>query len=681
MSDISKDLLKQLNPEQAKAAAIIDGPVLVFAGAGTGKTRVITFRIANMIRHGIKPENIAGMTFTNKAAQEMRERLDRLVNREDAKKVFLGTFHSFCCRVLRKDIKVLGFGNNFTIADDSDQSGVIKQAIIESGFDKTELSPEVCVSLISRAKGKMLAPQDVSRIAENDIEVKVGHVYDRYMQILQNQNMLDFDDLLLFTVKLWQEHPEILERYQEKYTYLLVDEYQDTNYLQFQLVKLLAGKRNNVCAVGDDDQSIYGWRGADMKNILDFPRHFPKSKEIKLEQNYRCTNNILKAANGVISKNTERCVKELWSKCGDGEKIRIVRAESDEDEARYVSEAIFNVIASDPGTQYRDFAILYRSNHQSRLFENSLRDSQIHYRIVGAKSFYERREIRDAIAYLKLAVNPKDDQSFLRILGVPPRGIGDKAIENLKKMQHISFMPFAELIGHEEFLKDLSGKAGSGARGMHATLNKWRGMFSEPGNLSDKALAYLKDLNFIEGILKLYKDREEAERRRDNIYELVNAIAYFEKSAGTPPTLLEFLEAYALYDDSDKVEEDEEKEKNAVTLMTVHAAKGLEFSYVFIPGMEHNIFPHERSVMEGSNEEERRLFYVALTRARKNVHLIHTRSRMRYGKTTIQRPSEFIYDIPDDVSEHVQSATAFKPMDDDELKDAWAALYAIGEKK
>ncbi|HCE44707.1 MAG TPA: ATP-dependent DNA helicase Rep [Lentisphaeria bacterium] len=681
MSDISKDLLKQLNPEQAKAVAIIDGPVLVFAGAGTGKTRVITFRIANMILHGIKPQNIAGMTFTNKAAQEMRERLDKLVERGDSRKVFLGTFHSFCCRVLRKDIKALGFGTNFTIADDSDQAGVMKQAIVEAGFDKTEIGPEVCISFISRAKGKMMTPQDVSRAAESEIEIKVGQVYERYMQILYNQNMLDFDDLLLLTVRLWQDHPDILERYNEQYTHLLVDEYQDTNFLQFQLIKLLAGKNRNICAVGDDDQSIYGWRGADMKNILDFASHFPKSKEIKLEQNYRCTNNILKAANCVISRNAERCAKELWSKCGQGEKIKIIRAESDEEEARYVAEAIFDTIAGDPGTQYSDFAVLYRSNHQSRLFENSLRDAQIPYRLVGSKSFYERREIRDAIAYLKLAVNPKDDQSFLRILSVPPRGIGDKAIDSLKKLQHITFTPYAELIGHDEFLKDLTGKAGSGARNMYATLKKWREQFSEPGNLSDKTMAYLKDLNFIEGILKLYKDREEAERRRDNIYELVNAIASYERGASSPPMLLEFLETYALYDDSDKVDEDEEKKKNSVTLMTVHAAKGLEFSYVFIPGMEHNIFPHERAMQEGTCEEERRLFYVALTRARKNVHLVHTRSRMRYGKTTIQRPSEFIHDIPEDISESLQSAAAFKPLDEEELKDAWAALYSIGEKK
>lgn len=680
MSDISKDLLKQLNPEQAKAVAVIDGPVLVFAGAGTGKTRVITYRIANMIRHGIKPENIAGMTFTNKAAEEMRERLDRLVNIEDARKVFLGTFHSFCARVMRKDIKVLGFGTNFTIADDSDQAGVIKQAVIESGFEKTELSTEICISIISRAKGKMMSPQDLSRVAENEIEVRVAQVFERYMQILQNQNMLDFDDLLLFTVQLWQKHPDILEKYQERFTHLLVDEYQDTNFLQFQLVKLLAGKSMNICVVGDDDQSIYGWRGAEMKNILDFPRHFPKSKEIKLEQNYRCTNNILKAANSVISKNTERYAKELWSKCGDGDKLKVIRAETDEDEARYVADAIYDIMGSNPGTQHRDFAVLYRSNHQSRLFENSLRDSKIPYRLIGAKSFYERREIRDSIAYLKLAVNPKDDQSFLRILGVPPRGIGDKAIENLKRLQHISFVPLADLIGNEEFLKDLSGKAASGAKHMYSTLKKWRAMFAEPGKLSEKTLDYYKELNLIEGILKLYKDRNEAERRRDNIYELINAIASFEKIAETTPTLQDFLEAYALYDDNDKVEEDEEKHKNSVTLMTVHAAKGLEFSYVFIPGMEHNVFPHERSIKEGSNEEERRLFYVALTRARKNVHLVHTHSRMRYGKSTIQRPSEFIYDIPEEIADHVQAATAFKPLDAEELKEAWASLYKIADK-
>ncbi len=681
MSDISKDLLKKLNPEQAKAVAIIDGPVLVFAGAGTGKTRVITYRIANMIRHGVKPDNIAGMTFTNKAAEEMRERLDALVDVEDARKVFLGTFHSFCARVMRRDIKVLGFGTNFTIADDSDQAAVMKQSISEAGFEKTELSIEFCVSLISRCKGKMMSHRDLSNVAENDLEARVAHVYERYSQILKNQNMVDFDDLLLFTVQLWQSHPEILERYQEKYTHLLVDEYQDTNQLQFQLVKLLAGKKMNICVVGDDDQSIYGWRGAEMKNILDFPRHFPKAKEIKLEQNYRCTNNILKAANSVISKNMERCPKELWSKCGDGGRIRIIRAETDEDEARYIADAIFDTMAADPGTQHRDFAVLYRSNHQSRLFENSLRDAKIPYRLVGAKSFYERREIRDAIAYLKLAVNPRDDQSFLRILGVPPRGIGDKAIEILKKLQHITTLPFTELIGHEEFLKDIGGKAAAGSKQMHSTLKKWRAMFAESGKLSEKTLDYFKELNFIEGILKLYKDREEAERRRDNIYELINAIASFEKNSETLPTMLEFLETYALYDDNDKVEEDKEKLKNSVTLMTVHAAKGLEFSYVFIPGMEHNVFPHERSVNEGSGEEERRLFYVALTRARKNVHLVHTRSRMRYGKSSIQRPSEFIYDIPEEITEHLQAASAFKPLDEEQLKDAWAALYKIGGKE
>jgi superfamily I DNA/RNA helicase len=677
MSDLSKDLLKQLNPEQAKAVAVIDGPLLVFAGAGTGKTRVITYRIANMILHGVNPANIAGMTFTNKAAGEMRERLDKLVSRENSKQVFLGTFHSFCVRVLRKEIKLLGFGNNFTIADDSDQFGVIKQAIAEAGFEKTELSAEVCVAVISRAKGKLLTPQDMSRNAENEIESKVAQAYDRYMQILQNQNMLDFDDLLVFTVRLWQEYPDVLEKYNEKYTHILVDEYQDTNFLQFQLVKLLAGKKKNLCVVGDDDQSIYGWRGAEMKNILDFPSHFPKSKEIKLEQNYRCTNNILKAANFVIRKNMERCEKQLWSKCGDGEKIKIIKAESDEDEARYIAEAIHEITAANPGTQYNDFAVLYRSNHQSRLFENALRDSRIPYRLIGSRSFYERREIRDAIAYLKLASNPKDDQSFLRILGVPPRGIGDKAIEHLKKLQNICFLPLTELIGNEDFLAHAGAKAASGSKDLYSTLIKWRGNFSEPGNLSDKTLGYFKDLNFIEGIMKLYKDRDDAEKRRDNIYELINAIASFEKKSGVIPTLQEFLEIYALYDDSDKVEEED---KNSVTLMTVHAAKGLEFSFVFLPGMEHNIFPHERAVQEGNTEEERRLFYVALTRARKNVHLVYARIRMKYGKTAIQRPSSFLFELPDEISERLDSSTAFKPMGKDELKDAWAALYAIGNQ-
>lgn len=685
----SENLLKHLNPPQREAVSILEGPLLVLAGAGTGKTRVITFRIANMIRNGIPPKHIAGMTFTNKAAHEMRERLAGLIPDKDAKQVSLGTFHAFCAKLLRHEIEHLGFARNFTIADESDQTGILKQAIAEAGISGNGIDASIYLSLISRAKCNLRSPEDFTRLgvasgeawgAETEVESAVSYVYEHYQKILKNQNMLDFDDLLVFVVRLWKDHPAILKKCREKYKYLLVDEYQDTNYVQFRLLKLLAGKSMNICVVGDDDQSIYGWRGAEVKNILEFPKHFPGTKKVKLEQNYRSANTILQAANSLISHNTCRHDKHLWSECGQGENLQIVTAENDGEEARYISNAIHEIIGNAPGTKYREFAVLYRSNYQSRQIEDAMRDSHLPYKLVGARSFYDRREIRDAVAYLKLIVNLKDDQSLLRILGVPPRGIGDKAIELLRKLQSSTSLSFCELLQNKDFFDEISAKAAGGASELSNCLEKWRKQFSEPGNLYMKARNFLKETGLFDGLLKIYKQKDEAERRRENVDELINSIAGFELRYGETSSLSDFLENYSLADDNDKIK-DKSEDGDSVTLMTVHAAKGLEFTHVFIAGMEHNIFPHERALRDRSSEEERRLFYVALTRAKSKIVITRARQRMRYGKVSSQKPSSFLFELPEELVEKIDAEDAFQPMDTDNLQKAFASFYKTFENE
>ncbi len=426
-----------LNPQQLDAVLTINGPVLVLAGAGTGKTKVITTRIAHMIANGIDPASILGVTFTNKAAQEMRERLARIVNPQAAAKVTLGTFHSFCGRILRKDIRHAGnYNSRFTIADSADQHGLIRQAAAELGIAKELVSTEEAAAYISRCKNQNKWPEDALRDTEdNPAETVLAEIYERYQQLLELQNTVDFDDMLMLTIKIFQSKPEILAHYRETYRYLLVDEYQDTNDTQFTLLELLAGDHPNLCVVGDDDQSIYAWRGADVRNILDFPSRFPGTKKIKLEQNYRSTNKILQTANAVIAKNLGRYDKNLWSAKGDGENIRIIRVENGNEEAVFVADAINDLLDRNPDLCYSDCAILYRSNHLSRSFEQEFRKRGIRPKIIGGQEFFQRKEVKDAVAYLKLLDNERDDQSLLRIISLPPRGIGAKAIENLRQIQ------------------------------------------------------------------------------------------------------------------------------------------------------------------------------------------------------------------------------------------------------
>jgi len=675
-------ILDKLNPEQREAARTIHGPVLVLAGAGTGKTRVITFRIAHMLGQGVPPEQILAMTFTNKAAREMKERVAQMVPTEIARKVTVGTFHAFCARVLRQDIAVLGFTPGFTIADDSDQQGILKQAAGELGLLSDNLPLDEVKWYIGDCKNKLLTPEKAIKTADTDVEVSKAYIYQRYQQVLENQNMLDFDDMLFFVYRIFDEFPDIRKKYQEKYQYLLVDEYQDTNMVQFKMIEMLAGDKCNLCVVGDDDQSIYGWRGAVVENILNFPNYFRHKgvKEVRLEQNYRSTNKILTAANEVIAANAERFDKRLWSGNGDGENLKLVHTVSAEDEANFTADMILQEVATDPKRCYKDFAILYRSNHMSRQLEQSLRRAGVPYRLVGGQEFYHRKEIKDAAAYLKLIVNPREDQSFLRILGVPSRGIGDKAISELKKLQQTLHRPMCKLIGSEEFLSHISGKGNASARSFYDTLEKYRKLFDEPGELVRKTTDYLKEIGYLDGLVKIYKDRNDAESRQENVYEFINSIAQFEKKNEEPATLLEFLESFALLDENDRTEENEEN-ADAVTLSTVHASKGLEFPVVFLIGMEFNIFPHERAMRDGSINEELRLFYVAITRAKQQLFISYAGTRLRYGMEKIQRPSQFLKLLPEALIDKCKPEDLFETMSDDDLNKGFADIFAMLDGK
>jgi superfamily I DNA/RNA helicase len=667
MTQIAKNLSQELNEEQITAVSTIEGPLLVLAGAGTGKTRVITYRIAHMIDSGIPPENIAGMTFTNKAAKEMRERLESVVAKSDAQKVYLGTFHSFCARLLRKEISPLGYTPNFTIADDTDQNGILKQVLAEMGVKKDLVNASFCLAMIGKVKSELVAPEEIY-IGDTVLSSIFPDIYKRYQQVLKNQNLVDFDDLLLLTVQLFEQEASLLEKYRKQYRYLLVDEYQDTNFLQFRLLELLIGDNHNLCVVGDDDQSIYGWRGAKIENILNFPKKFKGAKHIKLEQNYRSTNIILKVSNSLISCNKTRHEKELWSNCGEGNNIRFIESDSGIEESQFIADSITDLHAGKDLLPYKDIAILYRSNYLSREVENALRNSHIPYRLVGGQSFYERKEVRDAVAYLKILANNKDDQSLLRIIGAPPRGIGDKAIERLKKLQAITHLPLSDLLNDSDFTAKLSSKANSGATQLASCFIKYKNLFQESGGLADKVQNYLRDVGYLDGLLKMYKNRDESEKRRDNVLELINAVGQYEMREGASATLVGFIENYSLVDDNDKTDEEEEE---SVTLMTIHAAKGLEFPAVFIIGMEENLFPNERALNEGALEEERRLFYVAITRAKHTLTMTRARERIRFGKISRQRPSQFIAELPEEYIDKMNSRDAFQKVTPEALQKAF----------
>lgn len=661
---------KSLNLEQKKAVEIINGPLLVLAGAGTGKTRVITYRIANLINNWVKPEHILALTFTNKAAREMKDRVKTLVEKDISKKLTITTFHSFCLRVLKSETKSLSsLHRGFTIADEVDQKAILKQVLAELNYTES-LDAGVFQSAINRAKNELIDIVEYKKNADGHFKTTIEKVYERYQEKLSLQNMVDFDDLLLEVFKLWEKYPNILEKYQDLFKFVLIDEFQDTNHAQFEIVKLLVKKTNNICVVGDDDQSIYGWRGAKVENILDFQKFYPEAKTIKLEQNYRSTNNILKAANSFVLGNTKRHGKNLWSENDEGEKLKLFFAESDVDEAIFVANEIIKLIYKDASLSYKDVAVLYRSNHQSRLFEQEFRRQHIPYKLVGSHSFFERKEVRDAVAYLKLLANTKDDQSLLRIINEPPRGVGAKCISNLRQLQEKEKSPLFALLNKTEFLSKTTKQTADNIVEFANCVSKWKKDFDEPGNLTLKVKNYFLEIGFLNGFQRIYKKIEEAENRRENVVEFINSIAQFENDSINTATLNDFLHAFSLLDDNDDVE-GEDKNPNSLTMMTVHAAKGLEFSHIFLVGMEQNIFPHIRALEERDESEERRLFYVAITRAKNRLILSNAKTRYCYGSKVYQQPSEFLREIPEEL---VECPNAI-PVEDGTISNAFSQFY------
>ncbi|NQZ57381.1 MAG: UvrD-helicase domain-containing protein [Lentisphaeraceae bacterium] len=640
--------LNSLNPQQREAVETVSGPVLLLAGAGTGKTMVITCRIAHLISLGVPPSSVLAVTFTNKAANEMKERIATMVSKRQAKDLTISTFHSFGLRTLAKFGSLIGYTSGFSLIDYGDQIGIVKEAMTRLSYlDEGSMDAPTCLAALSRAKNSYKFPEDLKNSEYAD-EQKVGHVYEMYQDYTSAINVMDFDDLLMQTTRLFEEFPEVAAQMRERYRYLMIDEFQDTNYIQMRMIKHICGDRPNICVVGDDDQSIYSWRGADINYILKFDENYAGCKVIKLEQNYRCTSNILNCANKVIGINSARHDKRLWSENGEGEKVKVIRCDSAEGEAQMISDVIQDRVLSGQN-DYRDFAVLYRSNHQSRALEQRLRYLKLPYHLVGDKSFYERREVRDAIAYLNAAYNRTHNLSVLRILDVPPRGIGSKTIKLIRSTADDENIPVSDVIEDEDFLLSLGKAQGDAVREFTRKLNQHRKAFEVPGDLYLKATNYLNDMGYLTGIGRMYKPRADAEARYDNVLELLHSIMALEKRHEDGPILLhDFMQTVSLAEDYSRKKDENEEERNAITLLTVHASKGLEFPFVFIIGLEQNLFPHERSIKEKGLAEERRLFYVAMTRAKKDLIISWCSRRKIRHQQLVRKRSQFFVELPEE---------------------------------
>lgn len=633
----------KLNEPQREAVYHTDGPLLILAGAGSGKTRVLTHRIAYLIgERGVNPWNILAITFTNKAAEEMRQRVDKLVG-FGAESAWVSTFHSACVRILRRFIDRLGYENHFTIYDTDDQKTLIKEVCRKVDVDTKVFKERSLLSAISSAKNEMILPDEFELNAGGDFaKMKIAKVYREYEAQMRANNALDFDDLLVKTVQLLQTQPDVLESYQERFRYIMVDEYQDTNTVQFQLVSLLAGKYKNLCVVGDDDQSIYKFRGANIRNILDFEHEFPDAKVIKLEQNYRSTGNILNAANSVIANNRGRKEKSLWTENGEGELIRLRQFDTAFDEADFIGEDIKSAVRQ--GGSYNDSAVLYRTNAQSRLLEEKFIAMNIPYKIVGGVNFYARREIKDLLAYLKTIDNGRDDVAVRRIINVPKRGIGLTTINRIQESATERGIGFYEAL----LAPGLIAGVGRSATKLDsfAALIEYFKTLAEEMNITDLLQEVIEKTGYIESLEN--EDKEEAKTRKENIDELISKAATYEESCqdkDEKATLSGFLEEVALVADIDSLDEDQEY----VVLMTLHSAKGLEFPRVYLAGMEDGLFPGYMSINAGDREEleeERRLCYVGITRAEQELTLTSARRRMVHGETQYNPMSRFVKEIP-----------------------------------
>lgn len=635
------DILAELNPAQREAVEAINGPVLILAGPGSGKTRVIVHRVAYLIKVcGVNPRRIMAVTFTNKAARGMEERLYHLVS-GSVKNLTIGTFHAICARILRIEGKAIGIDPRFVIYDDEDQLSLLKRSLQEAGFDPKQYAPRAIQSAVTAAKSQLLTPQDYQEHSQSYFEEVVGRVYERYQQLLTVSSALDFDDLLMKTVQLFKQAPEVLSKYQERYLHILVDEFQDTNLTQYELVKQLAGKYRNICVVGDPDQSIYSWRFADLRNILNFEKDYPEARVVLLEQNYRSTQKILEAASCIISANQQRKPKALWTDNESGELTTVVETYTEQEEAQFVVNEVERLVGRRE-VSHGDCAVMYRTNAQSRALEEAFVRYGVPYKLVAGTRFYERREIKDIIAYLRLIQNPHDSVSLLRIINVPQRGIGQRSLSQLSSWAGSMSVPEYRALqimveSKEEHPSPFSPRIQQSMAGFL--------------NLMEKLITHSRELNLVD-LLDLvvansgYKEyilgRPDGEERWENILEL-RTVAEQYRDLKPPNGLATFLEGVTLVSDVDGLEES----VDAVTLITLHQAKGLEFPVVFMVGMEDGILPHFRSFDDpGQMEEERRLCYVGVTRAKRRVYLVRAFRRSLMGSSTVNKPSRFLSDIP-----------------------------------
>ena len=671
------DLMQGLNEPQRRAVACLQGPLLIVAGAGSGKTRVLTFRIANLLEHGVPPYRILAITFTNKAAREMRERVDALIG-DAAQDVWLSTFHSFCARFLRMELEHYGrYAKNFVIYDAADSKGLIRECLKELNIDEKHTAPGAVQAHISDAKNRLLDVAAFTAQATDFFAEQVAKIYALYQSKLQENNALDFDDLLMLTVELLTKNEELRTKYQKKFQYILVDEYQDTNGAQYAITKLLAAEHRNICVVGDADQSIYGWRGADMRNIMNFEKDYPEATVILLEQNYRSTKNILAAANAVIENNLTRKKKELWTDNPTGDRITIYEGATEKNEASYIVREVerlhtmFHV-------KYGDIAVLYRTNAQSRNIEEAFYATGVPYAMVGSVRFYDRREIKDIIAYLRVIYNPRDTLSLLRIINVPRRGLGPMSIARMMETAEEYRISLFEVITDAQLLSmipKLSAK-------VKLALEEFAAMvFTFMGQLGTRPIhEIVEDVIETSGYAAALEEekKEDNRDRLENLREFISVAKNFDDGAAEGENgLADFLAQIALISDVDQTEQSD----GTVTLMTFHAAKGLEFPAVFMAGMEEGLFPHSRTLLDDTEiEEERRTCYVGITRAERRLYLTYARQRTIYGRTEMSRPSRFLAEIPEELVEH-KEADFFSGTDLRAPSNIWSERSTRTERK
>ncbi len=642
--------LTGLNAPQREAVSVLSGPLLVLAGAGTGKTRVITYRMANLIGHGIRPDRILSVTFTNKAAREMRERAQKLLGKQLKQRPVVSTFHAYCVRVLRDDIDSLGYPKEFVIYDRGDQESTARTALRDIRVGDSAMRPSDLLNRISRWKMHGITENEASNHIEADFDFLAAMAYRRYQKQLRASGAVDFDDLLLLTARLFREYPEVLRKHQSRFDHVQIDEYQDTNGVQFQLVEKLVAGHNNICVVGDDDQSIYGWRGAEVEHIINFAGHFPGARTVCLENNYRCTDQILGCANRLVKHNRHRHDKTLIPHKKSGAPVRIMAFDDETAEAENVVREIA-YLTTELGVKPKHVAILFRTNEQPRIFEQELRRLKVPYMLVGGQSFFDRREIRDLLAYLKAMAFPKDEVSLLRIINTPSRGIGATTVEKLIQIAVKKGSSLWEILPEAQAAGVVPAKTMTALQAFRSLLQRYREqMIMAPLQMADTLRRMLKEINYEAEIAKQYKEEAQQESRKNILEEFVNSIGqYAEKER--EPTLMGFLETTALMDRDDQTGKDDEMADNSVRLMTLHSAKGLEFPRVYLVGMEEGLLPHKRSIdsdLEKDIAEERRLAYVGVTRAMDHLTLTRASTRMKWGKRRESVCSRFLFEMQSD---------------------------------